>query len=59
MNAEVINGNILAVCKHPKARDILKKADGKRNYKEIAKIVKVHSTLCSTILNKACASISR
>lgn len=55
MNAEVVRGNIIAGCKHPKARDILKMADGKKNYKEIAKIVKVHPTVCSSILTKASA----
>jgi hypothetical protein len=55
MNAEVIRGNILAVCQNGKAKDILKKADGKKTYNEIARIVKVHPTLCCTILNKACS----
>jgi hypothetical protein len=38
---------------HRKAKEILKKVDGKRNYKEIAKLVGVHETTCSHILSKA------
>lgn len=54
MNADINRSNILAVCRlHKKAREVLKKADGRRSYKEIAESIPLHHTKCSTILNKA------
>jgi hypothetical protein len=38
---------------HPKAKQILQHVNGKRNYLEIAKIVGVHPTKCSSILRSA------
>lgn len=49
-----ITQNLMHVCKeHSKAKDILKKVNGKRDYKEIARILKIHPTKCSDILSKA------
>lgn len=49
-----LKNTVIDICKeHGKAKDILKKVNGKRDYVEIAKIVKVHKTTCSNILSKA------
>lgn len=53
-NIEHIRSSIIAVCdEHAKAREVLKKANGKRTYGEIADLLRLHKTTCSTILNKA------
>jgi DNA-binding Lrp family transcriptional regulator len=38
---------------HPKAKKILRYANGKRGYKDIAKLVGVHPTKCSSVLRSA------
>ena len=40
---------------HSRAKDILKKANGKRDYKKIAELLQIHHTTVSTILNRAAA----
>ncbi len=50
MDFEIIK-NILD--SHFKAKEILKKVNGKRDYKEIAQLVNAHHTTCSTILSAA------
>ena len=49
-----IKQNLIHICKeHSKARDILKKVNGKRDYKVISQILKIHPTTCSDILSKS------
>lgn len=53
-NLQDLNQTLIDICKeHGKAKDILKKANGKRNYVEIATTLKIHPTTCSKILSKA------
>jgi len=55
-DVESIKNNIKDVCsQHSEAINILKKANGKLTYVELAAVTKISSTLCSTILNKACS----
>lgn len=49
-----IKQNFLHICgNHSRAKDILKKVNGRRDYKEIARILSIHPTTCSNILSKA------
>jgi hypothetical protein len=50
MDLQIIK-NICAT--HPKAREILRKVNGKRDYKELGKLVGAHHTICSSVLSKA------
>jgi len=53
-DVEVIKNNIREVCKlHTNAKSVLKKANGKLTYLEIAALTKTPTTQCSTVLNKA------
>jgi DNA-binding Lrp family transcriptional regulator len=54
MDAELLKNNCLHYSKsHPKAVDILKMADGKKNYKNIAKDLDLHETTVSSCLKEA------
>lgn len=54
MDAQAVNTNIVEVCRmHSKALEVLRKVNGKRDYKEIAEIVGIHHTMVSSILSRA------
>lgn len=53
MDVEKLKSSVIEICKEKHASDILKKVDGKHDYKEISEILKIHPTTVSHILNKA------
>lgn len=54
IDTEAIKNNILDICSsNNKAKDVLLKVNGKRDYLEIAEMVGIHPTKCSSILAKA------
>lgn len=52
-NIETIINNSKEYSKNKDSKDILRNADGKNNYKEIAKILELHPTYVSGLLKKA------
>lgn len=52
-NIEIIKNNCKEYAKSNKSIEVLKMADGKRHYTEIAKLVGVHKTKASGLLKKA------
>lgn len=54
MTPQEIKQTLIDICKSSsKAKDILKKVNGIRDYKEIAQILKIHPTISSNVLSKA------
>lgn len=52
-NIEILKNNCEEFAKAKKGSDVLRNANGKRHYSEIAKIVEMHPTTVSSLLAKS------